>query len=100
MMENIAHGGPGPNAIGPFTIFTWGNGAALEAAAKVRDKYGDVYIDLDRRQAFGIDGCTAQSKDGAVVIEDRYARSDLLVVMSDGRRQSVAIKDRKAATRP
>ena len=56
MMENIAHGGPGPNPIGPFTIFTWGNGAALEAAAKVWDNYGDAYQSGD--DLFPIDGLT------------------------------------------
>lgn len=47
MMENINHGGPGPNAIGPFTIFTWGNGAALESYARIRDEFGDA-LDMAR----------------------------------------------------
>jgi hypothetical protein len=80
MMENINHGGPGPNAIGPFNIFTWGNGAALEAAAKVHDRYGDVYIDPARKQAFGIDGCDATLKDGKVEVKDRYGNRDLKIV--------------------
>ena len=59
MMENIAHGGPGSEPIGPFTIYTWGNGAALASYAKVRDLSGDLYIDVEGL-AFGIDGCSAE----------------------------------------
>ncbi|HEY2018273.1 MAG TPA: hypothetical protein VGH38_32430, partial [Bryobacteraceae bacterium] len=72
MMENIAHGGPGANEIGPFTIFTWGNGAALAAAATVRDRFGDLYVDPKRKRAFGIDGCEAEVVDGAVRVRDHY----------------------------
>ena len=35
MMENQGHGAGHP--IGPFTIYTWGNGSALAAAATMRD---------------------------------------------------------------
>ncbi len=35
MMENQGHGAGNP--IGPFTIYTWGNGSALAAAATMRD---------------------------------------------------------------
>lgn len=41
MMENQGHAGS--DEIGTFTIFTWGNGSALEAAAKVRDLYPRAY---------------------------------------------------------
>jgi hypothetical protein len=88
MMENIAHGGPGPNPIGPFTIFTWGNGAAMEAAAKVHDLFGDVYVDVARGRAFGIDGCSVV---GTEVI-DAYGRDNLVVVRSTGERETVALK--------
>lgn len=95
MMENIAHGGPGPgpDQIGPFNIFTWGNGAALEAAAKVADLYGDVYVDLDRSKpvAFGIDGADAAVSGNEVEITDRYNRSEVLVVSSKGKRVNVTI---------
>ncbi|MGV3613764.1 MAG: hypothetical protein ACO1SV_00395 [Fimbriimonas sp.] len=96
MMENIAHGGPGPDAIGPFTIFTWGNGAALEAAAKVQDGFGDVFVDTARKQAFGLDGYAASVQGANVVIEDRYGRDSLNLVTSDGKRRKVALKDKKA----
>lgn len=40
MMENQGHGG---DLIGTFTIFTWGNGSALAAAATLRDRFPDLY---------------------------------------------------------
>jgi hypothetical protein len=40
MMENQGHSGAEP--IGTFTIFTWGNGSALAAAATVRDRFPEV----------------------------------------------------------
>jgi hypothetical protein len=95
MMENIAHGGPGSEVIGPFTIFTWGNGAALAAAATVRDRYGDLYIDTERRAAFGIDGCDARivsdDASGLVEVHDRYDRATLAAVYANGERRTVAL---------
>jgi hypothetical protein len=40
MMENQGHGSADP--IGTFTIFTWGNGSAVAAAATVRDCFPEV----------------------------------------------------------
>lgn len=40
MMENQGHGGADP--IGTFTIFSWGNGSAVAAAATVRDRFPEV----------------------------------------------------------
>jgi hypothetical protein len=40
MMENQGHSGG--NEVGEFTIFTWGNGSALAAAATARDRFPDV----------------------------------------------------------
>jgi hypothetical protein len=40
MMENQGHGGA--DLIGTFTIFSWGNGSALAAAATVRDRFPEV----------------------------------------------------------
>ena len=41
MMENQGHGGS--DEIGTFTIYTWGNGSALAAAATVRDRYPTAF---------------------------------------------------------
>ena len=96
MMENIAHGGPGGNPVGVFTIFTWGNGAALASAGKIRDSYGDVYVDVERKAAFGIDGVQARVESGQVKIEDRYNRDTLRVVYSDGKEKKVEVKSGEA----
>ncbi len=95
MMENIAHSGPAPpdgSAIGPFTIYTWGNGAALATAATIHATYGDVYIDTSRELAFGIDGCTARVEGENVRISDRYERESLRVVYANGRDGDIRIE--------
>jgi hypothetical protein len=84
-MENQGHGTGDP--IGPFTIFSWGNGSALAAAATVKDRFGDVFIDSERQRAFGIDGCTARVTGDRVVIDDRFDRPALVAVYADGRRR-------------
>jgi hypothetical protein len=43
MMENQGHGNADP--IGTFTIFTWGNGSAVAAAATVADRFPEVARD-------------------------------------------------------
>lgn len=93
MMENIAHGGPGTDVIGPFTIFTWGNGAALSTAALIHDHYGDIYVDSTRQAAFGIDGCTASLENGAVHVHDRFNRPALLVRYGNGVSRRVALSN-------
>ena len=40
MMENQGHDVAQP--IGTFTIFTWGNGSALEAVASARDRFPEI----------------------------------------------------------
>ncbi|HEY8073635.1 MAG TPA: hypothetical protein VIF62_05990, partial [Labilithrix sp.] len=42
MMENQGHGAADRDAIGTFTIFTWGNGSALAAAATIRDRFPEA----------------------------------------------------------
>jgi hypothetical protein len=57
-MENYGHGGRTSKAgegMGVFTIYDWGNGAAAEAASRVIDHYGQVYVDRARGRAFGLD---------------------------------------------
>jgi|LSQX01.1.fsa_nt_gb hypothetical protein len=93
MMENIAHGGPGSEPIGPFTIYTWGNGAALASYAKVRDLYGDLYIDVERGVAFGIDGCSARVEGATVHVSDPYGRNGLLARYSTGETVEVRLTD-------
>jgi hypothetical protein len=96
MMENVAHGGPGSEQIGPFTIYAWGNGAALASAARVRDLFGDVYVDSTRRQAFGIDGCRAEVRGKRVRVSDVWGREQLEFVYSSGSRRTVPVSEGSA----
>ncbi|MBN2207096.1 MAG: hypothetical protein JW742_06815 [Candidatus Aminicenantes bacterium] len=55
-MENYGHGGrtsPAGEGMGVFTIYDWGNGAAAEAALRVRDHFGcdlvERVVDAARR---------------------------------------------------
>jgi hypothetical protein len=98
MMENIAHSGPAPadgSAIGPFTIFTWGNGAALATAAKVLELYGEVYVDTHRKQAFSIDGFDVSVEGDNIKIHDRFDRDWVVVVYDDQTRHSVRLENGK-----
>lgn len=57
-MENYGHGGrtsPEGEGMGVFTIYDWGNGAAAEAAARILDHYGHVYLDRKHGRAFAVD---------------------------------------------
>jgi len=56
-MENYGHGGhtsPEGGGMGVFTIYDWGNGAAAEAAMRILDHYGHVYVDSRRNRTFVI----------------------------------------------
>lgn len=90
MMENQGHGDGDP--IGPFTIFSWGNGSALAAAALVRERFGQVYLDRPRRRAFGIDGCHAELRGGRLRVEDFFARDSLVAVNERGERRLVRLR--------
>jgi hypothetical protein len=91
MMENVSHGGPGSEPIGPFTIFTWGNGAALATAATVLDKYGQVYVDEERGQAFGVDGCAVEVTEEGYEVRDPYGRGTVRVRRSGGEERQIAL---------
>ncbi len=86
-MENFGHGGTASEegeGIGPFTIFSWGNGAAAEARNRIRDHWGDVYVDRKRGGAFGIDSINAKLRDSELVLEDRaYTPRTIRIVFED-----------------
>ena len=45
MMENYGHvGHADQRAMGDFTIYDWGNGAASEAYMRMRDHYGEAFV--------------------------------------------------------
>lgn len=85
-MENYAHGGhanPEGVGIGPFTIYDWGNGAASEARNRIRDHYGDVFIDSERGKAFGIDAIRIEPTDTGWQIHDRANTPRQVRIMFD-----------------
>lgn len=97
MMENYAHGGstrPEDNPMGEFTIYDWGNGAASEARNRVRDHYGDVYIDTARGTGFGIDSVAVEASGGRYRLRDMAnAPRKVLVVESSGTRKWIELNE-------
>ncbi len=72
-MENYGHGGETDAkgiGIGTFTIYDWGNGAASEARNRIHDHYGDVYIDRQRKQGFGIDSVAVEITKDQIILTD------------------------------
>lgn len=94
-MENYGHIGfasPEGGGIGSFTIYDWGNGAAAEARNRIRDHYGDVFVDRERGLAFGIDSLDARMSDDTVVITDQTGMERTVrVVFDDGTIQDVPL---------
>ncbi|MBN2210098.1 MAG: hypothetical protein JW709_01765 [Sedimentisphaerales bacterium] len=88
MMENYGHGGetsPEGMGIGVFTIYDWGNGAASEARNRIRDHYGDVYIDRKRGQAFGLDSIAVTLTGSSAILKDLAAKPRIVRIMFDDR---------------
>lgn len=87
-MENYGHGGttsPEGEGMGSFTIYDWGNGAASEARNRIRDHFGDVYIDRTRLIGFGIDSIDVTPYEGGWLLVDLAASPrDIRIVYEDG----------------
>lgn len=94
-MENYGHGGRTSlegEGMGVFTIYDWGNGAAAEAAMRILDHYGHVYIDGARELAFGIDKVQVRRLDqGWKMVNETAEPRSLRVVFDDGSAQSVPV---------
>ncbi len=108
-MENYGHVGrvsPEGEGIGEFTIYDWGNGAAAEARNRIRDHFGDVYIDRRRGHAFGIDSVAIQRvEDHYVLIDASTAKAGggsrlVQVAFEDGSQVSVRLEGGKPAVVP
>lgn len=102
-MENYGHTGyttPEGGGIGEFTIYDWGNGAAAEARNRIWDHFGDLYVDRQRGQAFGIDSVVA-TIDGNTcqIIDQAGVDRSLRVVFEDGSSSTVTIQQGKAELR-
>ncbi|QHW31775.1 hypothetical protein GZH47_13620 [Paenibacillus rhizovicinus] len=68
--ENYGHGGT--DARSHQSGFHWGTGSALVTAARLKKRYGDLYIDFEAKQAIGVDGIVVVKADfqaNAVVLE-------------------------------
>lgn len=91
-MENYGHSGrtsPEGIGIGNFTIYDWGNGAAAEAFNRIRDHFGDIFIDRTRGRAFAINGvvvANTQEGESYTVTNATATPRDLRIV--DDRSQS------------
>lgn len=88
-MENYGHGGktsPAGEGMGVFTIYDWGNGAAAEAANRIIDHYGQVYVDRARKMAFGIDAVEVrpEKKGGWTLVDTTGAGRRVRVVFDKG----------------
>lgn len=84
---------PEPDAVSPASTVTIprGMGAALYAAAVARDRFGDVFVDVERRRAFGLGGLRVES-DGLVgSVRDPFGRSAVECVYSTGPRGRIAL---------
>ncbi len=57
--ENFAHNGADGRT--HRSGFDWGGGAVANAAALCRINFGDLFVDLDRNGAFGIDGIVVKN---------------------------------------
>ncbi len=60
VMENYGHFGH-DRAVPGFLDSDWGAGSACHAAAYAQKHFGDIYVDVERMKAFGINGCYVES---------------------------------------
>jgi len=97
-MENYGHGGrttPEGEGMGVFTIYDWGNGAAAEAAMRILDHYGHVYIDRTRDRAFGLDKIQVRRcAEGWELINDTGQACSVRVVFDDGTARQTQVADK------
>ncbi len=94
-MENYGHGGTADReggGIGSFTIYDWGNGAAAEARNRVRDHYGDVFIDRPAGRGFGIDSVAVEIQGRTAVLTDMtgFARA-IRIVFEDSTSKEIEL---------
>jgi hypothetical protein len=76
--ENYAHNPyDAPTTPVPTPHFDWGCGAALAAFAEVRNRFGDVWVDLDHGTAHGIDDVMVRdfSRAPGLLVLDLESRS-------------------------
>ncbi len=62
VLENYGHFGH-DHPVPGFIDSDWGAGSACYAAAYAQRHYGDIFVDLQRMKAFGINGCRVDALD-------------------------------------
>lgn len=78
--ENYGHGGNNGPA-GP-TSWDWGTGSALASVAYAKRAYGDVWVDWDKREAFGIDGVSAKLSEPVTAVTPPGGTHPRLTIVS------------------
>src|SRR5207248_1895597 len=81
--ENYGHSGTDAPA-GPSS-WDWGTGSALAAVAYARQLFGDVWVDFDRHQTFGIDGVMASLRGPSLTISSSIQTIAPVLVRGRGR---------------
>jgi len=69
--ENYGHAGRDAKIPG-YIMPDWGGGSAASSAALALERYGDLYVDAGREQAFGVNGCRvleARFRPGSVELD-------------------------------
>ena len=95
MPESLAHGGSDGTSGRSDT--GWGEAGALASAAYVMEQFGQVYVDVSRAHAFGIDGVTVvdfQRVDQTLKLsirEDTGTARILQIKRSDGKKHAVEV---------
>ncbi|RMH57041.1 MAG: hypothetical protein D6679_07920 [Candidatus Hydrogenedentota bacterium] len=98
-MENFGHFGiltPPEKGIGNFTLYDWGPGSACKAWCRIRDHYGDAYVDLGRNRAFGINSVSVDLDKRNILVRDASVGTDgrsrdIKVVFSDGKERNIEL---------
>lgn len=96
--ENYAHNPyDAPTTPVPTPHFDWGVGTALAAFAEARNRFGDVWVDLARHAAYGIDDVAVTRLNVGeqlleLELESRTAGHDVLVKAEGMRGPSVQLR--------
>lgn len=105
ILENYGHSGRDEMTNG-YLSPDWGCGTALYASGTTFSHYGQVYLDLDRQAAFGIDLCHARMESSArgivrlAVEGEATDRLEIVVHDAAGRLRQLWVNGRRARRLP
>ncbi len=93
--ENYGHvGGDMPSG---RPGFDWAEGLYLAAAAWVRERYGDVYVDASQKRIFGINGCLASWNGSELFIHEKLGVDRPIEIAIEGDLELVDLKSEPSA---